>query len=153
MAKQRSGSRTARHNCYLSPTQKVQILSKVSKCNSLVEFCWLNIYNTLRSKIPNVYTLPNVITKYAYYQMLICTFLFWGNFCDKFGVTISSLQRHWHEINEIYRVWTFLHCLRSRLLQKVVLPRRLRWEIVFVSTTVSPLVRREAQEYPVVEML
>ena len=53
LAKQRTGSRTARHNWYLSPTQKEQIWSKkygksvYNRCASLIYTIWL--YNLTRS--------------------------------------------------------------------------------------------------------
>ena len=76
--------------------------------------------------------------------MLLYAVLLWSKPTSIFGVTFLSFRSRWHKINDKYEVFCMhgLCCLRSRLLQKVVLPpRQLNWwEIVFVRTTLLPLV-------------
>ena len=89
--------------------------------------------------------------------MLLYAVLLWCKPTPIFSITFLSLRSHWLKINDKYEVFCMhgLCCLRSRLLQKVVLPpSQLNWwEIVFVRTTPSPLVRREAWEYCVQALL
>ena len=76
--------------------------------------------------------------------MLLYAVLLWSKPTSIFGVTFLSFRSRWHKINDKCEVFCMhgLCCLRSRLLQKVVLPpRQLNWwEIVFVRTTLLPLV-------------